>query len=91
MIAASKIVGTVDNPDQVERRVSVPGPVMILGGAAIGTYIGLNIGGGMGAAVGALVGAFVGALAAGMIKDFAAIVHPNGKVEVRYKVRGFRT
>jgi len=88
MIASSKNVGTVDNPDQVERRVSVPGAVMILGGAAVGAYIGLNIGGGMGAAVGALIGAFVGAFAAGMIKDFEAIVHPDGKVEVRYKVRG---
>lgn len=91
MIASSKDVGTVDNPDQVERRVSVPGAVMILGGAAVGAYIGMNIGGGMGAAVGALVGAFVGAFAAGMIKDFEAIVHPNGKVEVRYKVRGSRS
>jgi outer membrane lipoprotein SlyB len=91
MNASSKALGTVENPEQVERRVSVPGAVLILGGAAIGTYVGLKIGGGMGAAVGALVGAFVGAFAAGMIKDFEAILHPNGKVEVRYKVRTFRT
>jgi outer membrane lipoprotein SlyB len=91
MNASSKTLGTVDNPEQIERRVSVSGAVLILGGAAIGTYIGLKIGGGMGAAVGALVGTFVGAFAAGMIKDFEVIIHPNGKVEVRYNVRTFRT
>lgn len=90
MNSSSKTIGTVDNPEQIERRVSVPPAVMILGGAAIVTYIGLQIGGGMGAAVGALVGAFVGAFAAGIIKDFEAILHPNGKVEVRYKARSFR-
>lgn len=91
MSVSSKFVGTVDNPEQVERRVTVPVGLLIFGGAAVGTYIGLNIGGPMGAAVGALVGAFVGALAGGLIKDFEVIVHPNGKVEIRYKVRGSRT
>lgn len=91
MNASSKTLGTVDNPEQIERKVSVPGAILILGGAAIATYIGLKIGGGRGAAVGALVGTFVGAFAAGMIKDFEVIVHPNGKVEVRYNVRTFRT
>jgi outer membrane lipoprotein SlyB len=89
MYTSSKTIGTVDNPEQTEHKISIPGAIFILGGAAIGTYVGLKIGGAMGAAVGALVGAFVGALASGLIKDFEVIVHPNGKVEVKYKVRSF--
>lgn len=85
MSVTSKTLGTVDNPDQVKREVSVPGAVLILGGAIVGTYVGTQLGAAAGAAVGALVGAFVGALAAGYIKRFKVILHPDGKVEIEYE------
>lgn len=85
MSVKSKNVGTVDNPTHEKREVSVPGTVLILGGALVGTYIGVQVGGPMGAAAGALVGAFVGALGSGIIKRFKVTVYPDGRVEVEYE------
>lgn len=87
MSTNTAILGTVANPQYLEREVSIPSVVLILEGSVIGTYIGFKIGGGVGAAVGVLVGAFVGALAAGYIKRFKVILHRNGSVEVEYETR----
>lgn len=87
MTFASKTLGTVQNPEEIETTVSIPGAMLILGGALIGTYIGVKIGSTVGAAVGALVGAFVGALAAGYIKNFKVLLHKNGSVEITYETR----
>ena len=87
MTFTSKTLGAVQNPEGVEKTVSIPGATLILGGALIGTYIGVQIGGPVGAAVGALVGTFVGAMAAGYIKNFKVILHKNGTVEIVYETR----
>ncbi|EHH2484559.1 hypothetical protein J7X22_004673 [Vibrio parahaemolyticus] len=83
----SQVLGSVNNTSGENKEVTVPGMTLILGGAAVGTYVGLKIGGPMGAAVGSMVGAFIGALAAGYIKNFKVIIHPDGKVEVEYETR----
>lgn len=81
----SQILGTVENSSRRAREISVPVAVLILGGAAVGTYVGFQIGGPMGAAVGALVGAFVGALAAGLIKGLKVRISADGTVEAQYE------
>jgi uncharacterized protein YcfJ len=87
MAYAHKTLGNVENPEGLDKQVSIPGATLVLGGALVGAYIGLQIGGGVGAAIGALVGAFIGAFAAGYIKRFKVILHPNGKVDVEYETR----
>lgn len=87
MAIETTTLGAVYNPGYISREVTVPGATLVLGGAVAGAYVGLKIGGPVGAAVGTLVGAFVGALAAGYIKRFKVILHPNGKVEVEYETR----
>jgi uncharacterized protein YcfJ len=83
----SMTIGQVANTAGEYKDVSIPGALLILGGAAVGTYVGLQIGGGIGAAVGALVGGFIGALAAGFIKEFSVTLYPDGKVDVWYETR----
>lgn len=78
-------LGTVSNPARERRDVTVVGPILILGGAAVGTYVGLQIGGPQGAAVGALVGAFVGSLAALVVEEVEFTLHPDGRVTARVK------
>lgn len=87
MSVKTEIVGRVDNPRGITQKLDVPTVILVLGGAAIGTYIGLQIGGSIGAAVGALIGAFVGALAACMIKNFRVRLKQDGEVEVQYETR----
>ena len=83
----SKIIGKVENQSHLKKEVSVSTALLVLGGAAVGTYIGFQIGGSIGAAVGALVGAFIGALAAGLIKKFRVKLHKDGGVEIKYETR----
>ena len=87
MSTSSTLLGTVNNLEQLEKTITVPGVTLVLGGTAVGAFVGFQIGGPMGAAVGALVGAFAGALAAGYIKKFTVILHKDGKVEVIYETR----
>jgi hypothetical protein len=87
MTSASKDIGSVENPTGVERVVSIPGAILVLGAAAVAAYIGFKIGGPVGSAVGTLVGAFVGALGAGYIKRFKVILHGDGTIEVEYETR----
>lgn len=74
-------------PRAVRRRttVTVPRVLLVLGGAAVGTWVGFRVGGPVGAAVGALVGSFVGSLAAGLIKKLTVTIHPDGRVVVQYE------
>lgn len=81
-------LGSIDNPSEQPQSINIPGAILVLGGAAVGTYVGVQIGGGIGAVVGALVGGFVGALAAGFIKNFRVVIHPDGRIEVEYETRG---
>ena len=76
-------LGSVNNPTRARRRASVAGPVLALGGAAVGVAVGFQIGGPAGAAVGALVGAFVGTLAAFMVRSIEVTLHPDGRVTAR--------
>jgi hypothetical protein len=78
-------LGSVPNPGGRGVEINVWPPLVILGSSAVAAYVGWRIGGPQGAAVGALVGAFVGALAAGLIRKFRVVLHPNGKVEVEYE------
>ncbi|KYN82639.1 hypothetical protein ATY37_20630 [Vibrio cidicii] len=87
MTTKSKTIGSVENPTNERKEVSVSTAILILGSAAVGTYIGVQLGGPFGAAVGALVGAFIGTLAAGMIKNFKVKINPSGDVEVQYDTR----
>lgn len=87
MSAHSSVLGTVPNPAGKSEVVTLPGVLLVLGGTLVGAYVGLKIGGPTGSAVGALVGAFVGALAAGYVKEFKVVLHPDGKVEVKYTTR----
>jgi len=50
----SKIIGQVENQSHLQKEVSVSTALLVLGGAAVGTYIGFQIGGSIGAAVGAV-------------------------------------
>lgn len=81
----NKMIGKVDNPDRIDKTVTVSKMVLILGAAAVSAYVGFNIGGAVGAAVGALIGAFIGTLASGLIKLFKVHLHPNGLVEIMYE------
>ena len=82
----TQYLGTVHNIDKQRREVTLPGTILILGGAAAGTYVGFHIGGPMGAAAGALVGSFVGALAAGFIKRLKVVIRPNGEILIEYEI-----
>lgn len=81
----SMTIGQVANTAEEYKDISIPVALLILGGAAVGTYVGLQIGGGIGAAVGALVGGFIGALAVRMIKEFAVTLYPDGQVDIRFE------
>lgn len=81
-------LGRIGNPPGEMMTIDVPGAILVLGSAAAGTYVGVQVGGGMGAVVGGLVGGFVGALAAGFIKNFRVVIHPDGRIEVEYETRG---
>lgn len=72
-----KVLGKVSNSDGITKKVDVPSAMLIIGGAAIGTYVGFQIGGPVGAAV--------GALAAGFIKKLRVNLKRDGTVEVEYE------
>lgn len=81
----NKMIGKVDNPDRIDKTVTVSKMILILGSAAVIAYVGFNIGGPVGAAVGLLIGFFVGSLSAGLIKLFKVHLHPKGVVEIMYE------